>query len=211
MKSDLHPRSIEIIAQSTFERACELAIAQEAPDPRVVQGIHAELYEYMVGFVTEEKGESSWAGDLVKDTFGGEVVEDRRQTRTQGQQRSQSNGGVQARGTGTQIKVFNRLLDPRGGQNDRGKPNVMPNPSWLEEAVLAAGIKEVWDNRKDHPAFGGPAANRKRPWFRERDPIDENDAKAFWPPKDHEDADAKYVHPLFANSAPSGVDDEEPF
>lgn len=47
-----------------------------------------------------------------------------------------------------------------------------PIPEWLNEACLAKGVTEVWDNRD------GLAANPKRPWFKSTTGND-----AFWAPK----------------------------
>ena len=47
-----------------------------------------------------------------------------------------------------------------------------PIPEWLNEACLAKGVTEVWDNRD------GLTANPKRPWFKSTTGND-----AFWPPR----------------------------
>lgn len=47
-----------------------------------------------------------------------------------------------------------------------------PIPEWLNEACLAKGVTEVWDNRD------GLAANPKRPWFKST-----TGNEAFWAPR----------------------------
>lgn len=117
-----------------------------------------------------------------------------------GGQRQQGGGGGQG------IKVFKRLEDPRGGTNDRGKPNTIENPSWLADQIAAAVASgkpvsnELWDNRRFLPQFGG-TGNAKAPWFK-----DKNGDNAIWPPKGAPECDASWRHPAFQDG-----NYEEPF
>jgi hypothetical protein len=49
-------------------------------------------------------------------------------------------------------------------------------PNWLITACQKAGVGRVWDNRDQ-------AVGTKRPWFKQADTVDGQEAVAFWPPK----------------------------
>lgn len=49
-------------------------------------------------------------------------------------------------------------------------------PNWLITACQKAGVARVWDNRDQ-------AVGTKRPWFKQADTVDGQEAVAFWPPK----------------------------
>lgn len=49
-------------------------------------------------------------------------------------------------------------------------------PKWLVTAAKKAGVTRVWDNRDT-------AVGTRRPWFKQADVADGQEAVAFWPPR----------------------------
>jgi hypothetical protein len=186
--------------------------------------IQAKLGIYKQLQIDTESLEDGTIIEIVKAKFAGSTVEPTNGRSTSPGQYSenrstQSNGGSSGRPSqgGTKIKVFSRIKDPRGGVDERGKPNVIGNPSWLVSEIESLeasgkvfgrkdGCIELWDNRGDLPQFGGDR-NPKMPFFKEK-----NDAKAkneclgVWPPKGSPESDAAWRHEAF-----QGDDYSEPF
>jgi hypothetical protein len=181
--------------------------------------IQAKLGIYKQLGIDTESLEDGTIIEIVKAKFAGSTVEPTgRSTSANAGSRSAPPNGPSGGGNGSvKVKVFSRIKDPRGGVDERGKPNVIGNPSWLVSEIESLeasgkvfgrkdGYIELWDNRGDLPQFGGDR-NPKMPFFKEK-----NDAKAkneclgVWPPKGSPESDAAWRHEAF-----QAGDYEEPF
>jgi hypothetical protein len=148
-----------IVTQVAAKIASELTNTTAIPErtPEAVQSLYLSHYDFVCEILNNTHGFNAQHGEaLLQQAFPNSEA-----TSINGEEPSPKITSAPAIGSG-EIAIA-------GKQHG-------DIPKWLVVAAKKAGVTRVWDNRDT-------AVGTRRPWFKQADVADGQEAVAFWPPR----------------------------